>query len=53
MFPVAGCLLVRRSARGLVEMHGGSLTAESAGIGRGARFTIRLPGAQRISAAAR
>jgi CheY-like chemotaxis protein len=27
----------------LVELHGGSITAESAGIGRGATFTIVLP----------
>jgi signal transduction histidine kinase len=27
----------------LVEMHGGSVTASSAGIGQGATFTIRLP----------
>jgi len=30
-------------ARRLVEMHGGTLTAESPGAGRGATFTIRLP----------
>jgi len=30
-------------ARRLVEMHGGSVHAESAGIGRGSRFTVRLP----------
>ena len=30
-------------ARELVELHGGTLAAASDGIGRGARFTIRLP----------
>lgn len=30
-------------ARHLVEMHGGSIRAESAGPGRGAEFTIELP----------
>jgi CheY-like chemotaxis protein/two-component sensor histidine kinase len=34
-----GLTLVRR----LVEMHGGSVTAESAGKGQGAKFTITLP----------
>ena len=29
--------------RHLVEMHGGSASADSAGVGRGATFTIRLP----------
>jgi PAS domain S-box-containing protein len=27
----------------LVEMHGGSIMAESAGLGQGSRFTVRLP----------
>ena len=30
-------------AKNLVEMHGGTITAESAGAGRGSRFTLTLP----------
>jgi CheY-like chemotaxis protein/anti-sigma regulatory factor (Ser/Thr protein kinase) len=30
-------------ARNLVEMHGGTVSAESAGEGKGATFTVRLP----------
>jgi PAS domain S-box-containing protein len=30
-------------AKGLVELHGGNIEAQSAGIGRGSQFTIRLP----------
>lgn len=30
-------------ARRLVEMHGGGIEAESAGLGRGSTFTVRLP----------
>jgi signal transduction histidine kinase len=37
-----GLSLVRR----LVELHGGCVTATSAGIGQGSRFTLRLPGAR-------
>jgi signal transduction histidine kinase/CheY-like chemotaxis protein len=29
--------------KGLVELHGGSVRAESAGLGSGSRFTVRLP----------
>ena len=29
--------------RALVELHGGSVTAESPGLGRGSTFTVRLP----------
>jgi signal transduction histidine kinase len=34
-----GLSIVKR----IVELHGGSISAESAGLGRGATFTIRLP----------
>jgi PAS domain S-box-containing protein len=33
-------------ARSLVEMHGGTIAASSAGLGQGSTFTIRLPLAQ-------
>ncbi len=36
-------------ARGLIELHGGSIAASSAGPGLGSRFTVRLP--VRIAAA--
>lgn len=37
-------LYVRQAiARQLVELHGGTIEAASAGIGRGATFTIKLP----------
>ena len=29
--------------KNLVELHGGSVTAESAGVGCGSRFTVTLP----------
>ena len=29
--------------KGLVEMHGGQITARSAGLGRGSEFSVRLP----------
>ena len=29
--------------KGLVEMHGGTVTAESPGPGKGSTFTVRLP----------
>ncbi len=35
--------------RNLVTLHGGSVTATSAGPGRGSEFTIRLPAAERES----
>lgn len=30
-------------SRGLVELHGGTITATSAGLGQGSSFTVRLP----------
>jgi signal transduction histidine kinase len=30
-------------AKGLIELHGGSITAESEGLGKGARFTLAVP----------
>jgi CheY-like chemotaxis protein len=37
--------------RSLVEMHGGSVTAQSAGVGQGSRFTVHLPTMARPHAA--
>jgi PAS domain S-box-containing protein len=37
-------------ARHLIEMHGGSITAESAGLGRGSTFTVALPSAGAVLA---
>jgi signal transduction histidine kinase len=33
-------------AKSIVEAHGGSITASSAGLGQGATFAIRLPADQ-------
>jgi PAS domain S-box-containing protein len=38
-------------ARRLVEMHGGTITASSAGHGMGSEFTVKLPRVERNSAA--
>jgi len=40
-------------ARGLVEMHGGTIHARSDGAGKGSEFEIRLPLAPRDADAAR
>jgi len=36
--------------RTLVELHGGSISASSAGPGQGSTFTVRLPAVQRRAA---
>lgn len=41
--PVGGLGLGLNLSRQLVELHGGTLSAHSAGPGRGATFTMRLP----------
>lgn len=38
-------------ARGLIEQHGGSLTAHSAGLGAGSRLTVTLPQLGRLAGA--
>jgi PAS domain S-box-containing protein len=38
-------------AKGLAELHGGDITANSAGLGQGAEFVVRLPLAMEKSAA--
>lgn len=37
--------------RGLCEMHGGSISAHSAGLGAGSTFVVRLPAANRLPSA--
>jgi two-component system, chemotaxis family, CheB/CheR fusion protein len=37
-------------ARGLVDLHGGSITAHSEGPGRGSEFTVRLPTREAVTA---
>jgi len=38
-------------AKRLVEMHGGSIDAESEGVGKGSRFVVRLPASSRLELA--
>jgi signal transduction histidine kinase len=44
---VSGCGLGLSIARELIELHGGSVSASSPGLGFGSTFTIRLPRRQR------
>jgi CheY-like chemotaxis protein len=37
-------------ARGIVDLHGGSIEVASAGPGHGSRFTVRLSGARQVAA---
>jgi PAS domain S-box-containing protein len=39
-------------SRGLVELHGGTIAASSAGLGRGTEFSVRLPGGCIVAAEA-
>jgi CheY-like chemotaxis protein len=41
--PPQGLGLGLSISRNLVELHGGTIAAESSGLGRGSRFTVRLP----------
>jgi signal transduction histidine kinase len=50
--PTGGLGIGLALARRLVEMHGGMLTASSAGVGMGSTFVIRLPIVQEASVAA-
>jgi nitrogen-specific signal transduction histidine kinase/CheY-like chemotaxis protein len=39
-------------ARQIVDLHGGTITAESPGVGKGSRFTLRLPKLEHLVASA-
>ena len=43
MVAFGGPRLALSIARDIIEQHGGSITADSAGEGKGATFTVKLP----------